>query len=53
MNINSMQKLLLPTTFSDQGDSNKHKKILHKQHTLFFNQTRERKPKNQKEGERD
>ena len=31
-----MQKLLLPTTLSNQGDSDKHKQSSHKQHTLLL-----------------
>jgi hypothetical protein len=48
------EKFVLPTILSDQGDSDKEMQISHKQHTLFFcDQTRERKPKKKKEGERD
>ena len=45
------EKLILPTTLSDQGDSGKKTQISHKQHTLLQS-TRERKSKTQKEGER-
>jgi hypothetical protein len=30
------EKLVLPTTLSDQGDSDKNMQISHKQHTPFF-----------------
>jgi len=42
MMINSMKKLVLPTTLSDQGDSDKKTQILHKQHTLLQSNKRKK-----------
>jgi hypothetical protein len=44
------EKLVLPTTLSDQGYSDKKMQILHKQHTLLQSNKR-KKIKMQKEGE--
>jgi hypothetical protein len=42
-----MQKLLLLTALSDQGDSDKYEQISHKQHTLLLSNKR-KKTKNAK-----
>jgi hypothetical protein len=44
------EKLVMPTTLSDQGDSDKKMQIFHKQHTLLQSNKR-KKIKIQKEGE--
>jgi hypothetical protein len=46
-------KFLLPTTLSDQGDSDKNMQISHKQHTLFFAIKQEKENQKCKRKEKD
>ena len=46
------EKFLLPTTLSDQEDSDKKMQISHKQHTLFFLRSNKRKKTKKTKGRR-